>query len=228
MWHVCCAAQGLVCLMQLSTRSQDWLVDTLALRKSMGLMADLLADHTIVKVRQGNETGRYSLGPCNGRLDGTAGVPRRGERHQVAAAGLQPVRGEPLRHLPGRQEAAAARPLARLPARQVLPGQGRQGLPARRLEGPAAASRHDPVRAPSCPTGCLILTQPPHVLPLIAAPRAMPAPCVGQLCPRGHALPAVHLRPAEAGPAPGRGPHRHRRRHGRGQGLLLPAIQEGR
>jgi exosome complex exonuclease RRP6 len=43
--------QGLTCLMQLSTRRRDWVVDTLALRRAVGpALADLFADHTVVKV----------------------------------------------------------------------------------------------------------------------------------------------------------------------------------
>lgn len=43
--------QGLTCLMQLSTRRRDWVVDTLALRREVGpALADIFADHTIVKV----------------------------------------------------------------------------------------------------------------------------------------------------------------------------------
>lgn len=42
--------QGFVCLMQLSTLRQDYLIDTLAVREDMGLLADLFADHTVVKV----------------------------------------------------------------------------------------------------------------------------------------------------------------------------------
>ena len=43
--------QGLTCLMQLSTRRRDWVVDTLALRREVGpALAGIFADHTIVKV----------------------------------------------------------------------------------------------------------------------------------------------------------------------------------
>lgn len=43
--------QGLTCLMQLSTRRRDWVVDTLALRRQVGpALAALFADETVVKV----------------------------------------------------------------------------------------------------------------------------------------------------------------------------------
>lgn len=46
--------QGFTCLLQLSSRSADYLVDTLALRGHLGpAMARLLADPNVVKVRAG-------------------------------------------------------------------------------------------------------------------------------------------------------------------------------
>lgn len=43
--------QGLTCLMQLSTRRRDWVVDTLALRRAVGpALASIFADETVVKV----------------------------------------------------------------------------------------------------------------------------------------------------------------------------------
>jgi exosome complex exonuclease RRP6 len=46
--------QGLTCLMQLSTRRRDWVVDTLALRRQVGpALAALFADETVVKVMYG-------------------------------------------------------------------------------------------------------------------------------------------------------------------------------
>ena len=46
--------QGFTCLLQLSTRSADWLVDTLALRPLIGpALAGLFADPCVVKVLHG-------------------------------------------------------------------------------------------------------------------------------------------------------------------------------
>lgn len=57
----------------------------------MGIMSDLLADHTIVKVGLGQIVASsitfqaYPSKLCDFRV---AGVSRRGERHQVATAGF--------------------------------------------------------------------------------------------------------------------------------------------
>jgi len=49
--------QGLVCLMQISTRERDFLVDTLALRREVGpLLHDLFTDHTVLKIFHGAES----------------------------------------------------------------------------------------------------------------------------------------------------------------------------
>ena len=48
--------QGFVCLMQLSTRDEDWLVDTLALRSHMQLLSPVFTDATKVKVLHGADS----------------------------------------------------------------------------------------------------------------------------------------------------------------------------
>ena len=48
--------QGFVCLMQLSTRDEDWLVDTLALRAHMQLLSPVFTDPTKVKVLHGADS----------------------------------------------------------------------------------------------------------------------------------------------------------------------------
>ena len=55
--------QGFVCLMQVSTRNEDFLVDTLVLRSHMPLLAPVFANPRITKVRGG---GMWSarLGAC--------------------------------------------------------------------------------------------------------------------------------------------------------------------
>lgn len=48
--------QGFVCLMQLSTRDEDWLVDTLALRAHMQLLSPVFTDASKVKVLHGADS----------------------------------------------------------------------------------------------------------------------------------------------------------------------------
>ncbi|CAE6460321.1 unnamed protein product [Rhizoctonia solani] len=48
--------KGLVCLIQLSSRTQDWVIDTLALREEMGILRGVLEDPKIVKVLHGAES----------------------------------------------------------------------------------------------------------------------------------------------------------------------------
>lgn len=43
---------GIVCLMQISTRDQDWIVDTLKLRDDLSLLNEVFANPSIVKVRE--------------------------------------------------------------------------------------------------------------------------------------------------------------------------------
>lgn len=48
--------KGLVCLIQLSSRTQDWVIDALALRDEMGLLRGMLEDPKVVKVLHGAES----------------------------------------------------------------------------------------------------------------------------------------------------------------------------
>jgi hypothetical protein len=52
--HPCCTPrsfQGFTCLMQLSSRTKDWVVDCLALRNHLGpALAPIFADPSVVKV----------------------------------------------------------------------------------------------------------------------------------------------------------------------------------
>lgn len=43
---------GFTCLMQISTRDKDWIIDTLALRLELQALNQVLADPKIIKVRQ--------------------------------------------------------------------------------------------------------------------------------------------------------------------------------
>lgn len=51
--------QGFTCLMQMSTRSTDYVVDTLTLRKQLGpALASVFADSSVIKVRNVRERCR--------------------------------------------------------------------------------------------------------------------------------------------------------------------------
>jgi exosome complex exonuclease RRP6 len=52
---------GFVCLMQISTRKQDWIVDTLALREELEELNEVFTDHNIVKVTSCLLCSRMSL-----------------------------------------------------------------------------------------------------------------------------------------------------------------------
>ena len=41
---------GFVCLMQISTREEDWIVDTLALREELEELNEVFTDPSIIKV----------------------------------------------------------------------------------------------------------------------------------------------------------------------------------
>jgi exosome complex exonuclease RRP6 len=53
--HAFRSFQGLTCLMQLSTRDEDYVIDTLLLRSRMHVLGDAFADPTIVKILHGSE-----------------------------------------------------------------------------------------------------------------------------------------------------------------------------
>lgn len=53
--HAFRSFQGLTCLMQLSTREEDYVIDTLLLRSRMHVLGDAFADPTIVKILHGSE-----------------------------------------------------------------------------------------------------------------------------------------------------------------------------
>jgi exosome complex exonuclease RRP6 len=69
---------GVVCLMQISTRKQDWIVDTLALRAELatGALNEVLTDPKVIKVRLilGLERAGYRT---------TAGPSRCRKRHHM-------------------------------------------------------------------------------------------------------------------------------------------------
>mmetsp|Transcript_19 Transcript_19/g.59 ORF Transcript_19/g.59 Transcript_19/m.59 type:complete len:896 (+) Transcript_19:246-2933(+) len=48
--------QGFVCLMQISTRTEDFIIDTLALRREVPMLLDVFTDPKIVKVMHGSDS----------------------------------------------------------------------------------------------------------------------------------------------------------------------------
>lgn len=49
---------GFVCLMQISTREKDWIVDTLKLRSELQILNEVFADPNIIKVHEGTPCRR--------------------------------------------------------------------------------------------------------------------------------------------------------------------------
>lgn len=92
-WHGYRSFQGFLCLMQLSTREEDWIVDLLALRQTKGghealeEMGEIFADPNIVKVRVSFK-GHPSI-PEKPML--YPGFSRRRQRHCLASTRLQLV-----------------------------------------------------------------------------------------------------------------------------------------
>lgn len=80
---------GFVCLMQLSTRQEDWIVDTLVLREELVELNEVFTDPEIVKVCASQSD--YVL-LATEFLD----LSWRRERHTLAAAGLQSLRRQSL------------------------------------------------------------------------------------------------------------------------------------
>jgi exosome complex exonuclease RRP6 len=93
--------QGFCCLMQISTREEDYLVEVLELRKHMHVLNSSFTNPRILKAR---------LRPVGvARADGAAtGAARRGHGHCVAAARLWPVHRQHVRHGPGCPRALCA------------------------------------------------------------------------------------------------------------------------
>ena len=73
---------GFVCLMQLSTRQEDWIVDTLALREELTELNEVFTDPEIVKVCVA-QSAPVPLPTV------VLGFPWRGKRHSLVAARLQ-------------------------------------------------------------------------------------------------------------------------------------------
>ncbi|KAG5186759.1 protein in complex with Mn, Zn, and Amp [Tribonema minus] len=80
--------QGILCLMQLSTRSADYIIDAIALRRRLHLLAPLLADPRVLKVLHGadsdvlwlqRDAGAYVVNMFDtGRAARTLDLPSRG------------------------------------------------------------------------------------------------------------------------------------------------------
>lgn len=85
----CRSFQGFTCLVQVSTRDRDWVVDALALRGQLGAaVAGVMADPSVVKVLHGADRDILWLqvgGPLKGAL---AAAGRRWRRGTGGSAGL--------------------------------------------------------------------------------------------------------------------------------------------
>lgn len=75
---------GFTCLMQVSTREKDWIVDTLQLRSELQILNDVFADPSIVKVC----TKRAA---ALARLNTPAGSSRCKYGYNMASARLWPI-----------------------------------------------------------------------------------------------------------------------------------------
>ena len=80
---------GFVCLMQLSTRQEDWIVDTLVVREELAELNEVFTDPEIVKVS-------VSQSDCVLLATEFSGFSWRRERHTLAAAELQSLRCQSL------------------------------------------------------------------------------------------------------------------------------------
>ena len=86
---------GFVCLMQISTREEDFVVDTLAVREELEELNEVFTNPSVVKV----DVER--LWPfLDETLTRGSGPAWRRERHYLATARLQPLHRQSLRHLP--------------------------------------------------------------------------------------------------------------------------------
>lgn len=84
---------GLLSLMQISTRDQDWIVDTLKpWRHQLEVLNEVFTDPKIVKV------SLKSKNPTH-RISNKSGLPRRAYGHAVAAEGSWSLHQRTLRHI---------------------------------------------------------------------------------------------------------------------------------
>ena len=120
--------QGFTCLLQISTRSTDYLVDVLAIREFVWELNAVFSDPAIAKVLHGadmdvqwlqKDFGVYLVGPRTGCS-----------------------RGEPLRHGPRGARAGLRVLRTGLSAEAVLRRDGQQGVPAGRLAVRAGEGSH--------------------------------------------------------------------------------------
>ena len=63
---------GFLCLMQISTREEDWIIDTLALREELTELNEIFTDPKIVKVRKLVGTYRKLMPDCRCSMGQTA------------------------------------------------------------------------------------------------------------------------------------------------------------
>lgn len=109
--HARSSFQGFTCLMQISTRTQDWLVDTLALRSQIGpALAALCADPTVVKVLHGADHDVLWLQVCDGLCGFCVGAVALKGCVADALICLGVAQGEGNVHIPGAPRLASLPP----------------------------------------------------------------------------------------------------------------------
>lgn len=86
---------GFVCLMQISTREEDFVVDTLILREELEELNEVFTNPNIVKVDE-----HFFAVEIAYMLILEIGSAWRGERYRLAATRLQPVHCQSVRYLP--------------------------------------------------------------------------------------------------------------------------------
>jgi hypothetical protein len=86
---------GFVCLLQISTREKDWIVDTLKLRGELQILNEVFADPNIIKVSRNNGDITFQLLRCE------AGFPWRQHGYHLVTTGFWVVHCRTLRYLLG-------------------------------------------------------------------------------------------------------------------------------
>lgn len=85
-YHSLRSYYGFVCLMQMSTREEDFIIDTLALREELEALNEVFTDPSIIKVWIPVMPLQFSS------LTQFLGIPRGGERYYLASARFQFIR----------------------------------------------------------------------------------------------------------------------------------------
>jgi hypothetical protein len=104
---------GFVCLMQISTRKKDWIVDTLKLRGELQILNEIFADPKIIKVGLINIIIARQPANCG------IGSPRSKYGHHMAAKRLRAVHCGALRYILGSSDTRIPRPWTRIPSQEI-------------------------------------------------------------------------------------------------------------